>query len=222
VAKSKLSKPEYRIMDALWTGGELAIREIQESFPAARRPAYTTIQTTVYRMEAKQIVRRVKKIGNFHIFDAQLSREAAQRTLVDDLLSFFGGRSQSIMAHLIGSGKLSLEEVKDAEKLLLESRKGRSDDLSSSVSFALDHCGRQPSLAIHGLRCRSMAADYRATPQSGAYAPFSMDTRFSKVSGAFLHSDSCRRMVASRDLCRRAGAAVLSCDEQLHSASFGE
>ncbi len=125
MAKTKLSKLEYQIMDALWARGESAIREIQESFPAVRRPAYTTIQTTVYRMEAKQIVRRVKKMGNFHIFAPNVSREEAQRTLIDDLLGLFGGRSQPIMAHLIDSGKLSLEEVKDAEKMLRETRKGR-------------------------------------------------------------------------------------------------
>jgi len=125
VAKTKLSKLEYQIMDALWARGESAIREIQESFPVVRRPAYTTIQTTVYRMEAKQIVRRVKKMGNFHIFAPNVSREEAQRKLIDDLLSLFGGRPQPIMAHLIDSGKLSLEEVKDAEKMLRETRKGR-------------------------------------------------------------------------------------------------
>ena len=125
MGKTKLSKLEYQIMDSLWTRGESAIREIQESFPAVRRPAYTTIQTTVYRMEAKQIVRRVKKMGNFHIFAPNVSREEAQRTLIDDLLGLFGGRSQPIMAHLIDSGKLSLEEVKDAEKMLRETRKGR-------------------------------------------------------------------------------------------------
>jgi BlaI family transcriptional regulator, penicillinase repressor len=125
VGKTKLSKLEYQIMDSLWTRGESAIREIQESFPAVRRPAYTTIQTTVYRMEAKQIVRRVKKMGNFHIFAANVSREEAQRKLIDDLLSLFGGRSQPIMAHLIDSGKLSLEDVQDAEKMLRETRKGR-------------------------------------------------------------------------------------------------
>ncbi|HEX4076618.1 MAG TPA: BlaI/MecI/CopY family transcriptional regulator [Candidatus Acidoferrales bacterium] len=125
MAQTTLSKLEYRIMDALWARGELAIREIQESFSAERRPAYTTIQTTVYRMEAKQIVRRVKKMGNFHIFAAIVSRDDAQRTLIDDLLSLFGGRSQPIMAHLIDSGKLSLEDVKNAEKMLRESKKGK-------------------------------------------------------------------------------------------------
>ena len=118
MAEPKLSKLEFQIMEALWTQGEASIREIQETFPARRRPAYTTIQTTVYRMEAKNIVRRVKKVGNFHIFAAAVSRSAAQRRLIDDLLSLFGGRTQPVMAHLIESGKLTLEDVKEAEKAL--------------------------------------------------------------------------------------------------------
>jgi BlaI family transcriptional regulator, penicillinase repressor len=118
VPEPKLSKLEFQIMEALWTQGEASIREIQETFPVKRRPAYTTIQTTVYRMEAKNIVRRVKKVGNFHIFAAAVSRSAAQRRLVDDLLALFGGRTQPVMAHLIESGKLTLEDVKEAEKAL--------------------------------------------------------------------------------------------------------
>jgi BlaI family penicillinase repressor len=118
VAEPKLSKLEFQIMEALWTQGEASIREIQETFPARRRPAYTTIQTTVYRMEAKSIVRRVKKVGNFHIFAAAVSRGAAQRRLIDDLLALFGGRTQPVMAHLIESGKLTLEDVREAEKAL--------------------------------------------------------------------------------------------------------
>jgi BlaI family transcriptional regulator, penicillinase repressor len=125
VAKTKLSKMEYQIMNVLWSRDESSIREMQEFFPAKRIPAYTTIQTTVYRMEAKNIVRRVKKVGNFHIFAAVISREDAQRDLVEDLLSFFGGQSQPIMAHLIDTGKLSMEDVKEAEKLLREMRKGK-------------------------------------------------------------------------------------------------
>src|SRR6202161_95055 len=93
-------------MEALWTRGELSIREIQETFTAKRMPAYTTIQTTVYRLEAKGIVRRVKKVGNFHIFAAAISRDAAQRRLIDDLLALFGGRTQPVMAHLVESGKI--------------------------------------------------------------------------------------------------------------------
>jgi BlaI family penicillinase repressor len=118
VAEPKLSKLEFQIMEALWTQGEASIREIQETFPAKRRPAYTTVQTTVYRMEAKNIVRRVRKVGNFHIFAAAVSRSAAQRRLIDDLLALFGGRTQPVMAHLIESGKLTLEDVKEAEKAL--------------------------------------------------------------------------------------------------------
>jgi BlaI family penicillinase repressor len=118
VPESRLSKLEFQIMEQLWTKGESSIREIQEAFPEKRRPAYTTIQTTVYRMEAKNVVRRVKKIGNFHIFAAVISRDAAQRTLIDELLAMFGGRSQPVMAHLIESGKLSLADVKEAEDTL--------------------------------------------------------------------------------------------------------
>ena len=105
-------------MEALWTQGQVSIREIQETFPERGRPAYTTIQTIVYRLEAKKAVRRVKKVGNFHIFEAAVSRNAAQRKLIDDLLTLFGGRTQPVMAHLIESGKLTLEDVKEAEKLL--------------------------------------------------------------------------------------------------------
>jgi BlaI family penicillinase repressor len=118
LAGTKLSRLEFQVMEALWTRGDSSIREIQESFPAKGRPAYTTIQTTVYRMESKAVVRRVKKVGNFHIFAASISREAAQRRLIDDLLALFGGRSQPVMAHLIESGKLSLEDIKEAEKAL--------------------------------------------------------------------------------------------------------
>jgi BlaI family transcriptional regulator, penicillinase repressor len=114
----KLTKLELQIMEALWTRREASIREIQENFPEKKRPAYTTIQTTVYRLEAKKAVRRVKKVGNFHVFEAAVSRTAAQRRLIDDLLSLFGGRTQPVMAHLIESGKLTLQDVKEAESLL--------------------------------------------------------------------------------------------------------
>ncbi len=118
MAKPKLTKLELQIMDALWSRGDASIREIQETFPEKDRPAYTTIQTTVYRLEGKKAVRRVKKIGNFHVFEAAVSRDAAQRKLIDDLLALFGGSTQPVMAHLIESGKLTLEDVKEAEKLL--------------------------------------------------------------------------------------------------------
>ena len=114
----KLTKFELQIMEALWSQGKASIREIQETFPEKGRPAYTTIQTTVYRLEAKKAVRRVRKVGNFHIFEAAVSRNAAQRKLIDDLLALFGGRTQPVMAHLIESGKLTLEDVKEAGKIL--------------------------------------------------------------------------------------------------------
>src|SRR5437868_4445860 len=116
----KLSKLELQIMNALWSRGHCSVREIQESFPAKKRPAYTTVQTTVYRLEAKKALRRVKKIATALIFEAAVSREAAERRLIDDLLGLFGGRSRPIMAHLIESGTLTLDDVRDAEKALLK------------------------------------------------------------------------------------------------------
>jgi predicted transcriptional regulator len=105
-------------MEVLWTRGQASIREIQETFPEKGRPAYTTVQTTVYRLEGKKALRRVKKVGNSHIFEAAISREVARRRLIDDLLALFGGRTQPVMAHLIESGKLALDDVKEAEKTL--------------------------------------------------------------------------------------------------------
>jgi BlaI family transcriptional regulator, penicillinase repressor len=116
----KLTKLEFQIMEALWTRGPCSVREIQESFPAKKRPAYTTVQTTVYRLEVKKTLRRVKKIATALIFEAAVSREAAERRLIDDLLGLFGGRSRPIMAHLIESGKLTLEDVRDAEKTIMK------------------------------------------------------------------------------------------------------
>ena len=126
MSQPKLTKLELHIMEALWTRKHASIREIQETFPARNRPAYTTIQTIVYRLEDKKAVRRVKKVGNFHIFEAVVSRDIAQRKLIDDLLALFGGRTQPVMAHLIESRKLTLEDVKEAEKLLrqLERKEG--------------------------------------------------------------------------------------------------
>jgi len=114
----KLSRLEMQIMEVLWSCGSASIREIQESFPEKKRPAYTTIQTTVYRLEAKKAVHRMKKVGNFHVFEAAVSRDLAQRKLIDDLLALFGGRTQPVMAHLIESGKLTLADIKEAEKTL--------------------------------------------------------------------------------------------------------
>ena len=114
-------------MEALWTHGPCSVREIQESFPAKKRPAYTTVQTTVYRLEAKKALRRVKKIATALIFEAAMSREAAERRLIDELLSLFGGRAELVMTHLVESGELTLNDVKEAEKALRKhSRKDKS------------------------------------------------------------------------------------------------
>jgi BlaI family penicillinase repressor len=115
----KLTKLELHIMEALWSRGPCSVREIQESFPAKKRPAYTTVQTTVYRLEVKKALRRVKKISTANIFEAAVSREAAERRLIDELLGLFGGRSRPIMAHLVESGSLTLDDVREAEKTLL-------------------------------------------------------------------------------------------------------
>ena len=114
----KLSKLEMQIMEVLWTAGPSAIREIQESFGPKNRPAYTTVQTMVYRLEAKKALRRAKKIGNAHIFDSIISRDAAKARLVDEFLSIFGGRMQPVMAQLIEAGNLTPKDVADAERLL--------------------------------------------------------------------------------------------------------
>jgi BlaI family penicillinase repressor len=114
----KLTKLEFQIMEALWSTGACSIREIQEAFPERNRPAYTTIQTTVYRLEDKQALRRAKRISNADIFEAVISRDAAQKTLIDELLNLLGGQPQPVMAHLVESGKLTLADVQEAEKAL--------------------------------------------------------------------------------------------------------
>jgi predicted transcriptional regulator len=114
----RLSQFDLQIMEALWNRGPCSIREIQESFPQKKRPAYSTVQTMVYRLELKKALRRVKKISNAHIFEAVISREAAQGKLVADLLNLFGGQTQAVMARLIESGNLTLEDVEEARKTL--------------------------------------------------------------------------------------------------------
>lgn len=118
MALPKLTKLEMRIMEELWTRGAISIREIQEAFPQKDRPAYSTIQTTVYRLEGKNVLRRVKKVGNAHVFESTVSRHSAQNRLIDELLGLFGGRAQPVVAHLVESGKLTMEDVKEAEKAL--------------------------------------------------------------------------------------------------------
>jgi BlaI family penicillinase repressor len=118
MALPKLTKLELQIMEALWSRGASSIREIQAEFPERDRPAYTTVQTTVYRLEGKKVLRRIKKISNAHIFEAVVSRSAAHRRLIDELLGLFGGRTQPVMMHFIESGKLTLDDVQEAEKAL--------------------------------------------------------------------------------------------------------
>jgi predicted transcriptional regulator len=118
VARPKLTPLEKDIMETFWKDGALAVREVQERFPEKNRPAYTTIQTVVTRLERKRALRHVRKIGNAHIFEAAISRAEAQRRFVDDLLAFFGGRTQIVMAHLVESGRLTLDDLKETEQLI--------------------------------------------------------------------------------------------------------
>jgi predicted transcriptional regulator len=126
--KPKLSKLELRILEALWEQGKASIREIQEAFPEPR-PAYTTIQTTVYRMEGKKALRRVRKIGNADIFEPIVARDVTRNRLLDEILSFFGGRAQPMMAQLAEAGKLTLADVRELEKTIkkLEAEQKRKD-----------------------------------------------------------------------------------------------
>jgi BlaI family penicillinase repressor len=118
MALPKLTRLELQIMDTLWNRGACSVREIQEAFPESRRPAYTTVQTTVYRLEKKQAVRISKRISNANIFEAAISRNQAQSRLIDELLSLFGGGMKPVMAHLIQTGKLTLEDIQEAEKTI--------------------------------------------------------------------------------------------------------
>lgn len=117
MAEPRLSQLELQILELLWANGKASIREVQEAFPEPR-PAYTTIQTTVYRLEVKKAVRRVRKIGNAHIFEPIIARDVARRRLLDHILSFFGGRAQPMMAHLAEAGKLTLDDVYELEKTI--------------------------------------------------------------------------------------------------------
>src|SRR6478752_1007378 len=127
MALPRLSNLEMRIMEALWAGGELSPRELHETFPAKNRPAYTTVQTMVHRLEAKKALRRVKKIATAFIFEAAIPRDAARRRLIDDFLAVFSGETQPIMTHLIESGRLSLDDVQEAEKHLRKLLKDKKE-----------------------------------------------------------------------------------------------
>jgi BlaI family transcriptional regulator, penicillinase repressor len=117
MARPKLTRLELQVLEALWTNGKASIREIQESFPEPR-PAYTTVQTTVYRLEGKKALRRVRKISNAHIFEAIVPRDVARHRLLDEILSFFGGRAQPMMAELAEAGKLTRDDVRELEKTI--------------------------------------------------------------------------------------------------------
>src|ERR1700733_7995321 len=122
--RPKLAKLKLRILEALWINGGASMREIQQAFPEPL-PAYTTITNTVYRMEAKKVVRRVQKIGNTDIFEPLIAKDAARDSLLDGILSFFGGRPQPMMAQLIESGKLTLDEIRELEKAAAEADRQR-------------------------------------------------------------------------------------------------
>jgi BlaI family penicillinase repressor len=119
----KLARLELQIMETLWNRGPCSVREIQESFPDKARPAFTTIQTTVYRLEAKKAVRIAKRVGNANIFEPAVSRRSAENRLIDDLLGMFGGRVKPVMSRLVETGKLTLEAIKEAEQAILRAGK---------------------------------------------------------------------------------------------------
>ena len=125
MASTRLGKLELRIMEVFWTRGACSVREIQEAFPESGRPAYTTIQTTVYRLETKGAVRIIKRISNANIFEAAISRDEAQSRLVDELLALFGGKTQPVMAHLVKTGQLTLADIQEAERALRQHQKER-------------------------------------------------------------------------------------------------
>jgi len=120
----RLSKLEFAIMETLWSKGRASIREILEGLPGKKRPAYNTVQTMVYRLEAKGAATRIRMSGNFHMFEPAITREAAQRSVIDELLALLGGESRPVVARLIETGKLTMEDVEYAEKTLQEGRTG--------------------------------------------------------------------------------------------------
>ena len=143
MAKPRLTRLELQILEALWRHGKASIREIQEAFPEPR-PAYTTIQTTVYRLESKNAVRRIRKISNAHIFEPAIARDVARVRLLDDILSFFGGRAQPMMAQLVEAGKLTRQDIREIEKVIDQREKqrkaekgGRTKRSSSSRTIKL-------------------------------------------------------------------------------------
>ena len=119
MAEPKISKFELQLLEKLWELGPCSVREVQEGLPETDKPAYTTVQTMIYRLEEKGAVRRVKKIGNAHLFEAVFTRKAVYKRLIGDLLSLFGGSAAPVMSHLVETGKLTLADVKELEKRLV-------------------------------------------------------------------------------------------------------
>ena len=120
----RLSKLEFAIMETLWAKGRVSVREVLEGLPGKKRPSYNTVQTMVYRLEAKGVVNRIRMSTSFHMFEPAITREAAQRTLIDELLAIIGGESRPVMTRLIETGKMTKEDIQYAEKILDEGRKG--------------------------------------------------------------------------------------------------
>ena len=116
--RTSLTRPELQILEVLWTRGSCSIRELHEALPSRGRPAFTTVQTVVYRLEKKQAVRCVKRISTANIFEAAITRDEAHTRLVDELLDLFGGRPKPVMARLVESGRLTLADIKEAEEAL--------------------------------------------------------------------------------------------------------
>jgi BlaI family transcriptional regulator, penicillinase repressor len=130
MANVRLTRLEFIIMETLWTRGQASIREMLEGFPAKKGPTYSTVQTMVYRLEAKGAVKRIRMSGNFHMFEPAITREAAQGPVIDELLAILGGESRPVFARLIETGKLTAADVEFAEKALEEKRKKRSGKAS--------------------------------------------------------------------------------------------
>jgi BlaI family transcriptional regulator, penicillinase repressor len=120
----RLSKLEFAIMETLWAKGRVSIREVLEGLPGKKRPSYNTVQTMIYRLEAKRVLIRIRMSSSFHMFEPAITREAAQRTLIDELLAIIGGESRPVMTRLIETGKMTKEDIQYAERILDEGRRG--------------------------------------------------------------------------------------------------
>ncbi|MCA1632952.1 MAG: BlaI/MecI/CopY family transcriptional regulator [Acidobacteria bacterium] len=155
-ANVKLTKFELEIMESLWALGSASVREIQEQLPERKRPAYTTVQTIIYRLEEKGALRRVKKIGNAHIFEPVVTRKAAHRRVVDELLDFFGGTPRSLMAQFVETGRLTLDDLREMEVTLarLESEKLDAATEAGADAGAADAAGREGATRVGGSRER--------------------------------------------------------------------